>query len=1843
MPNRSFVSSRGIRGRLHPLAATFVAMVTVGPLCGTLPLPSPPDARRGPAALGGSRAVAQDEFDEGGDGAAPERLPSYELALHGTTHAVLGDALRFEGVAYEVRGLADLVPLGSGGEVVARLTQSDPRTGRAQTVAEQRVTPGTGGRFTLKLQVPDAALASPALEVAVGRRGGLSRSWTWNVSTSSSLRVELLTDRALYEPGETARLWARVVRVSDGAPVAGREVALTVTDANSQRAAERRMRTSPGGVVTLEVPLGAAAPEGAWQVSAAVVGDPGGVSASRGFRVGRRTVERLLAKLDLDRELVSPGEELRGQVSVRTPSGAPVRGAHVVVRIDGREEPVTAESDADGVAAFRATAPAFLSGDSARMSVRATVTHPAHGSIGVVGTYTLARVAWLVSAEPAAGALVPEVDTELYVAVASPLGRPPPVGTRVTASGPAVRGGRATATTDAAGLVVVPMRLPPSAVAPLTRGGTGCDRKHATLVDVVVDAERPVSTRMCVRAAPEAEVLPRVRSAVVAPGGEVAFEVHRRPRVVGRPVLVEVQSGRRTVASTWVAGGESRGAVTLPAGVTGVLEVRARAAASENARAADDEPWPVAVGAGARDAVLVRPADAFALAVETPAEALPVRSRGRVTLRTTRIAGSAASTGGFAAVLARDLAAHGGETPWALEWMQGLLGEAAKAPHTPDGDRALRAALAAGLEPDDLPARPAPLRPRPGDENRYGYADPAVRGVLRDPVALRGELLRHRLGEVMVALENFVEDLRDAEDRREAERGVVVRTGSRLAFDPRAVATLVARGELDDESTRTLGGARITVAMLQQADPSFSFDAAARRVARRQLVELLAALAAFTNPDDPSAARALAGEPPERWLGKMARLGLVSNAQLRDPWGRPFAFRRVAGASAGRLLLTERAPDHELASAGPDGVFGNADDVRDPFARVVPKGTLYARASGEDRLMEELSAIGAGDTVLARMANAYERLALEAREESRRGALHAMESEDVLAGETSESAMYESGGYGESIGYGGGIGVGSMSVVGRGAGVLGRSTHAEGIGAAPAVTQEESRVREDQRDAAGRASVGGSSRLQVMGELIRERFPATLFFAGEVTLDPSGATTLEVPVADALTSYVVEAIAWTGSGWTTSAAGTLRVDQEASVDAPVPTFATAGDVLRLPVRVGNRTAAPLEVRVEVSAEGGLALEAPGPRTLTVPPRDVREAVVEVRTPREGSGAVVVRCVRASDGSALDAVQRPLVVWRDARPERRAIQTLMNGDATLVLTLPPDASPRGHAELRASAGSDLFGNISAWARETGAIGAGWALATAGSDVPAPARARADALLGSGSDGLRRPRGDAPVVAMAMGVAWNGETTSDERLRAALRYLGDALRLDDPTRTARAPAATRERIAPPRPPPRPSDGGATSEAAWVLLGLSPALARADARRAVKADLERIANALQRRVEDGGAAVSDRPALSALCAAALAVSGRGRPARVEELLRRAERGVVRVGDAAFLDADDAAPVARTRVVPTASLALAHLWRDEVDAALPAFRGLAGLRGTQAGWNDEARALAALVALRISGGRGSAALRLRVDGRDAPLRVEDGTAVAALAGLGTPGVHRVELTGARRTLTLVTLDVPFGRPWTSPVERAAPLGLAIEGPVGVRDRRAGLRVSVQNRGARVVAAPVLEVDLPAGAELDEPTRARLRELTADAPALEGRTLRLRLRALMPGAYVRIPLPVRWATGGRLRGLGVVAYDAAEPPSLDPRAVAVVPSREVVVADEGPETPEPPAESSPPPPQPPPPPPMPIPLRPRASRTLAGVAPLPRPRAPSTGVAARPDVVAAKLGFLAEVAEGLTHAEVRR
>jgi hypothetical protein len=305
-----------------------------------------------------------------------------------------------------------------------------------------------------------------------------------------------------------------------------------------------------------------------------------------------------------------------------------------------------------------------------------------------------------------------------------------------------------------------------------------------------------------------------------------------------------------------------------------------------------------------------------------------------------------------------------------------------------------------------------------------------------------------------------------------------------------------------------------------------------------------------------------------------------------------------------------------------------------------------------------------------------------------------------------------------------------------------------------------------------------------------------------------------------------------------------------------------------------------------------------------------------------------------------------------------------------------------------------------------------------------------------------------------------------------------------------------------------------------------------------------------------------------------------------------MVEMGDGILVeDPNRDGTIART--LPTAYTALAMIGQDRVPAALRFLRAQADVAEAVRGSQAQAASVAALAMLTAGV---PDHLGVSLDGRTLEVRSTDGVHVAALPGVGQPGRHTLVVDTP--VLALVYLDVRYGRPWTAAPARPMPVDIEVTGELGARDTRAGLALTLRNRMPRTLAQGVAEIDLPAGVELDQPTREALGARVRSVTQL-GRTLVVQLRPLPAGGTVTLPLPIRYSVSGALRGLGVSVYDEhVRGGTLRP--AAVLPSRALSVPDEGPEPDAAEAGSSAPPGPPPIPPPTPM---PRPIDVLAPVA----------------------------------------
>lgn len=153
-------------------------------------------------------------------------------------------------------------------------------------------------------------------------------------------RIHVITDRPLYEPGNTMRFRAVVVRAKDLAPIEHRPGTWLVTNPAHEVVLEEAAASGPWGVVAGSFPLDRAAASGAWTVAWRSAGATDEVAVTvQPFTLPRFRIDALA-----DRAFYRPGDHPVVKGAVIYSSGAPVAGARLELAwsVDGAWPPPAA-------------------------------------------------------------------------------------------------------------------------------------------------------------------------------------------------------------------------------------------------------------------------------------------------------------------------------------------------------------------------------------------------------------------------------------------------------------------------------------------------------------------------------------------------------------------------------------------------------------------------------------------------------------------------------------------------------------------------------------------------------------------------------------------------------------------------------------------------------------------------------------------------------------------------------------------------------------------------------------------------------------------------------------------------------------------------------------------------------------------------------------------------------------------------------------------------------------------------------------------------------------------------------------------------------------------------------------------------------------------------------------------------------------------------------------------------------------------------------------------------------------------------------------------------------------
>ncbi len=891
-----------------------------------------------------------------------------EMAVEGSMNATPGGQLRWFVTVYEIVKGRELRPAsGVDLRVLASFHPQDPVVS---------VKTDARGRASLQFAVPKTLEDDFALVVEARSPKGVKRNFDVQVNLAQRYRTELFVERRNLPPGAELRVWGRVFDLANMRPAP--KHTLQVHARVNHRLVGKRHELKTNAEGGFEVLLRAPTKQGAFTVDARAE-DAGNVVQQVHALI--TTPPALIVRAEPTVLVTEAGKTIDVDVVVRTPDGRPVAkaaltGLSIPVAKEGEKAKPPVLTDAHG----RARVPWLVrgKGEVAQISGQIQALREGIGTGNGVVSVRMSRVPVLVSWAVEGGALIPGLPNQIIVRALHPDGSPwPNLPLRL-------EGGRIQASpvqTDATGMASFESSL----AARDTNAPASC---YGPTVAAATLTLAGGTRSLCLPVDPDATL--RVRSASrVRAGSTLELSLLASPTVARAPVAITLLARRKgkdwvPLAQQVVKASQKTLRLPIPSEARGALWIRAGPLVGRRLQPVRGGTAMVWAQAGDPSHLQLTPA---------ASGAMKLRTQG----------GTGASRSGFAIALPteeghnllRELrVAHGnrpdfgaGETEWA-----GFL-----AAQTPS-DRAVSSVLRNGK---------AMALAMPEDS--------VAMGLLRDPWRTRARFVRGRLGRLMFAVERHVD-----ESLPRSLDNVAVRGPRGWRFNSEILTVMA--NEMGIDAVAGLDGDPLSIADLQALDSDFAYDKVASRLTRKRLLAVLVALRHFVAAENLDYQWARRGDP-KTWLRSLLDWDdpdgetYMEMDQLYDGWGKPLAIRKAKGGRA-RFRFLEPIVGYEVVSAGPDGRFGNGDDLFDPFARVLRKNSLYGEAIGEEALLARLKGVELGRATIAALREAFEVEPMEwipseatANDASWQRVPKLHRPEDAMSAETTRASLRSSSGF----------------------------------------------------------------------------------------------------------------------------------------------------------------------------------------------------------------------------------------------------------------------------------------------------------------------------------------------------------------------------------------------------------------------------------------------------------------------------------------------------------------------------------------------------------------------------------------------------------------------------------------------------------------------------------------------------------------------------------------------------------------------------------------------------------------------------------------------------------------
>ena len=186
---------------------------------------------------------------------------------------------------------------------------------------------------------------------------------------------------------------------------------------------------------------------------------------------------------------------------------------------------------------------------------------------------------------------------------------------------------------------------------------------------------------------------------------------------------------------------------------------------------------------------------------------------------------------------------------------------------------------------------------------------------------------------------------------------------------------------------------------------------------------------------------------------------------------------------------------------------------------------------------------------------------------------------------------------------------------------------------------------------------------------MRSYFPETLYVNPALITDATGRASLDIPLADSITTWRMSSLANSAGGRIGSRSDGIRVFQDFFIDVDFPATLTRGDQVSLPVAVYNYLDAPQQVRLELQTEDWFDLLDASTQTIDLEAGGVGVVYFTLSTTDVGWHGLTVFGYGSADS---DAVRRTVEIVPDGKEFREGRSDRLAGQATRTVTIPAEA-------------------------------------------------------------------------------------------------------------------------------------------------------------------------------------------------------------------------------------------------------------------------------------------------------------------------------------------------------------------------------------------------------------------------------------------------------------------------------------------------------------------------------------------------------------------------------------------